>query len=359
MTGGPRLLIYNNVPSFYRTRAFIELISEWTERTGGEALVVYQARRDLHHRAEWFHSPDQDLVYPHAFLSPATVRICGRVTYAPRFGTSLLRDFRPTHLVVPGWDTSFTLAAAAYSRASGARRVAWVESNSSTGAGVRTRWLDPLRRFVLTGLHGCLVPTQASADLVRKFAGDSVRLLCLPNPVTLPRLAGSAGGPPRRLVLVGDLSYRKGFDLLAEALRLEAAHSWSGCAFGQDTEGMAKSAPDNLLVQGDRNQQEVLAELDPDRDVWVIASRSDPAPLVFSEAMCLGFRVVLSDAVAYAQDHRFPGLEVMQSGSAASLLAAAERVAAHGRPSPRVTERYSSAYWARALCDLLLSPAPA
>ena len=347
-----RLLILNNLPAFYRTGPFNSLVDAWRDRTGGEAMVAYQARRDPFRRQEWFYSADAEIPYRHVFISNRTVRVRGRVTYSPRFGASILTRFRPTHMLVAGWDTPMSLAAATYRRASATTLSLWVESNSSTTR--RTGALSvAYRRSVLRSADCVLVPTRASSEYVNSTSQRNMSILELPNPVMLDRLGETRSGDDKRLIFLGDFSRRKGFDVFAEAVRLGQSAGWRGHAWGTDTEGLASVVPPNCKVTTGLPLSEIIPMLSS-RDVWLIPSRVDPAPLTFSEAMALGLRVVVSDAVAYAATIEGDGVGASRDEDSQNLLDVAARLYRSRRPDEAASRRFTADYWGTAVADFLL-----
>lgn len=350
------LLVLNNLPSFYRTGPFAELCRTWCDRTGGRAMVVYQARRDTYRRQEWFYTPDEKLPFDHTFLSDTTVKVGGRVTYRPNSGLSILAKFRPTHLLIAGWDTPMAVSAAAYRRLKPSTLMSWIESNPSTS--LKTGPAANLyRRKFIRCADVVLVPTRSSAQYAEDLSGVARPTLCLPNPVSLKRIAdASTDGMSPRLVFLGDLSQRKGFDVFAEALRLGAGDGWTGVAWGADIECRARMAPANCEVVSGLALNQILPHLRPN-DIWAIPSRMDPAPLTFSEAMALGLRAVVSDRIAYADEiNGQSGIRVAAAGSAQSLLESAAQVCREPRPCREFGARFSVQHWAHSVVNGLLDP---
>lgn len=351
---GP-LVIINNLPSRYRTQPFARLVEAWNRKSGNEAHVLYQAKRDPFRRPEWFFSSASSMTYPHSFLSETTIRLGGRVTYSPNFGARQLLSSRPTHLLVPGWDSPASLAAAAYSRATRARMVSWVESNPTTsqyGGALSNAY----RRHFLRSAAGALVPTAVSAQYVQALARKSMPTTILPNAVSLDRLPASPVHPQerKRLIFVGDLSLRKGYDVFEDAACRAIANGWGAHAYGDDVEGRFRTGLGIGLTSGLR-LEDFAPSLDASRDVWVIPSRWDPAPLTYSEALALGLRVVISDAIAYAGDAPPDGVEVFQSENVTSLSDALHRAQLGSRPSSEASARFTDSHWADTVSDFLLA----
>lgn len=349
----PRLVIVNNMPSFYRTAPFSLLLSLWRERTGGPATVLYQVRRDPGRRGEHFFTADPDLPQPSMIMSPSTVVLRGRRTYPLRFGLRLLAGLKPTHMLVAGWDSPLALSCVLRRRLLGGTICLWVESTLDTGTR-RGRFSQVFRREVLRAADVALVPTLASRDFVHQTAGRPVPVVLLPNPVNVSRLPDPTGPVAhRRLVFLGEFSRRKGFDIFLAAVEAGYAEGWTGIAFGGDGRDDPEPSASGATLLPARPLGEIVPLLSPD-DVLVIPSRVDPAPLTFSEGLALGLRVVVSDGIAYGQGRLPAGTTSMVSGDPTSLLSSAASLMDGPRPTLQSAELVAPQAWAVAVCDALL-----
>jgi glycosyltransferase involved in cell wall biosynthesis len=330
--GSPRLLIINNMPAYYRTAPFNALLTQYSKSTGGVGLVAYQVRRDSHGRGEWFFTPDSEFPYKPYFSAADTTRKRGRTGYPMKLDVALWREFRPDHVFTAGWDSPLSLSAAAYSRVTGARLGVWVESNLTTSRH-RGGPADMARRAFLRSAEFAVVPTRTSASYVRALAGRDLSCVRLKNPVTWARLADDSGTQsPKRLVFLGDLSERKGFDYFASAVAAGASRGWSGVAYGRDVEGRASVSPSNLVVEPAKPLADIVPSLLP-TDILVIPSRVDPAPLTFSEGLALGLRIIVSNRIAYGEDaHGVEGTSQVDPADSAAIIASAEKLMVGARP---------------------------
>ncbi|WP_165872886.1 glycosyltransferase [Nocardioides jejuensis] len=341
----PRLLIVNNMPAFYRSPLYAAIADEFRARTGGQTLVVFQVRRARRERGEWFYTPDGDHGYAHRFVQDDYAYLAGR-KLPTRPGSGLLRRYAPTHVFTAGWDTSLSLAASRRALRRGVRLAVWVESSSLTTTR-RSRLLDAVRRSWLAPADLAVVPSAASAAYVDELAQRHVPDVRLLNPVTLDRLAGTEAAP--RVVFLGDLSLRKGFDrLVALAAKLGSGievHAW-----GRDTDGLAAGG---VVVHPPVPLAEIVAEL-TSADVLVIPSRVDPAPLTFSEGLALGLRIVVSTDISYAEQAG-PGVVAADCDDPASFVVAVEDVLAGERPPASRGADVSPEHFAKRLVDGLLA----
>lgn len=352
--GKPRLLVINNMPAYYRTPLFQAIVDEWERQTGGSAEVGYQVRRDSHARSEWFFSPDDELKYPHFFVSPDTVPRKHVTGYPLRTSIRRFALTRPTHIFVAGWDSPLSVQAAAWARISGARMAAWVESNPSTSK-LKGGLGDVYRRTFLRSASLAVVPTRSSRDHVQQLSGRPLPTLMIPNPVSVPRI------PPtqlhgRRIVFLGDLSHRKGFDIFVDAAQILQERGWSAVAWGRDPEGRAAQAG-SVEVRQSQPLEKIIPQL-RSNDVLMITSRWDPAPLTFSEGIALGLRLILSDSVAYADGlESVQGVRVARSEDPRAFADQALALMHEDRPSPEQSTEVRPAWFAGKLVGSLVGNA--
>ena len=294
----PHLVVINNLPAFYRTPAFAALQTAWFQATGGRFTVIYQSRRDPARRDESFFTPEDELPYEHLFLSDECDTSSGRSHYRGGFGLRTWLGSRPTHILTAGWDTPASIGSQLYRRVTRTRLCLWSESTARTSAH-GGRLSTQYRKWVVRGAASYIFPTVASKTWLEEVAGQSLdRSLVLPNPVQGDRLPDEQASSPRFL-FIGDLSRRKGFDLVCDAMREHA--TWSCIAYGRDSESMSGLAPSNLSWRGSQPFETILPTL-RGSDVLLIPSRSDPAPLTFSEGLVLGLRIVVSPDIAYGAE---------------------------------------------------------
>lgn len=351
-TDARRLLVVNNLPAHYRAPAFRELCTRWAEATHGTALVAFQARRDPGRRPESFFSSEAELDFEHVFLSDDAVHVRGRSVYRPGPVLSLLRRYSPTHVLTAGWDVPASVLVSLRGRVTGQRTMFWSESTATT-TGLTSGPAHAYRRLVVGSADVLLCPTSASACHATGLAGRALPVVVRPNPVAVDRLFDRPAPTERRLLFVGEFSCRKGFDRYLALMREAAPLGWTGLAVGPDREGLAANAPSNVRVLNARPFVDILQLLGPD-DVWVVPSRSDPAPLTFSEAVALGLRCLLSESLAYADDFRGRDGVAVSDGETANMLAAVQTLAAGPRPGPELAEEVSVRGWANAVLDGLL-----
>jgi len=319
--------------------------------------VVYQARRDPKRREEWFFTPDNLINHKHVFLSE---RIWSRPTislYRPGKSIRTVFNFSPTHLLIAGWDTPLSLTSSIYARVTGSPLSLWVESNPSTSR--RTKGLSvKYKRFILNSASSVIMPTRQTDLLLGSISGQERRSIFLPNPVNLQRLDSVSDGSSR-IIFIGDFSHRKGFDVFLNACRLGAEQGWQGIAWGKDTDNLSVLAPPNCTVNPGRPLAEIIPQLRVS-DILVIPSRLDPAPLTFSEALALGLRMSISDAVAYSSDLPRPhiGLAVHTSGDENSLLSSVKDLSELSRPSEVLSHFVSNQRWSSEAISSLITETP-
>ncbi|MGY2701584.1 glycosyltransferase family 4 protein [Nocardioides sp. HB32] len=348
----PRLLILNNLPSYYRTHLYRAMLNEFASRTGGSGMVAYQYRRSPAERDDWFFTPDDELDFSHTFLADRPRRIRNR-SFSAHPGLHLFARFRPTHVFAAGWSTSASVLASAYCRATGAQLGAWVESSRLTSKNL-SRPAVAFRRSWLSPASYCVVPSGASEEYVRELARREVQVLRLLNPVELSRLADPTGVASPRAVFLGDYSARKGFDRFVEAARILGPRGVGAVAWGTDRDNLRQSAAGLVDVRNPERLSAIAPQLHG-RDVLVIPSRVDPAPLTYSEALSLGLRVVVSDQIAY-RDHasRTGGVAVVDCSRPEDIADAVERLANGSRPDASAADEVSAQHFARTVTSAMM-----
>jgi glycosyltransferase involved in cell wall biosynthesis len=340
----PHLVVVNNLPAFYRTPAFAALQTAWFQQTSGRFTVLYQSRRDPARREENFFTPDDQLPYAHMFLSRECDTSDGASRYRAAFGVRMWVGVRPTHILTAGWDTPASIASQVYGRVTGARLCLWSESTAQTSA--HAGLLPGMyRRWAASGADSYLFPTKAAKAWLEAISGRSLEpSLVLPNPVRGDRLPDDNISDPR-FVFLGDLSRRKGFDLVCEVMRRHTG--WSSVAYGRDPESLSALAPSNVLWHGSHPFSAILPTLRAS-DVLVIPSRSDPAPLTFSEGLVLGLRIVVSPEIAYGAEYGGQdGICVPTELTVAGLAGAMAMALAMQRPSSDLARSANAGQWAK------------
>lgn len=281
---------------------------------------------------------------------------------------SLPRHRRPNEVwLLRGWNSAALVIAAYSARARGIPLMLWHETpgrtyEASTGreaARIRAReWLLPqifraYRGRVLLGIGEL-----AARRFAELAPGSHVDLLAYPNYRADSLLAGpdndhgEASERIPRLLFVGELSRRKGVDVLAKACE----QLWSeGLEFGiryagaGPMEGLARA---HAARSGGRSEVlghvggEVLLDLFRTSEGFVLPSRWDAWGLVVHEALAAGLPVVVSDKCGAKMLCDGCGVTV-QAGSPPSLaeglrwcisLTAGERDSIRSRARARASE---------------------
>lgn len=270
----PRLLIINNMPAHYRTPPFRALLDEYSRRTGGSALVAYQVRRDSHGRGEWFFTPNSEFPFEPS-VSARDTKASRRTSYPLRLDLALWRQFKPDHGFTAGWDSPLSLAAAAHSRVQRIQFRVWVDLNPTTSR-YRGWPADLARRAFLRSADFAVVSTRASGSYVSALAGYDFPSVRLKNPVNWLRVSDSSDGcTSQRMVFIGDLTERKGFDCLARELAHGSSRGWVRVAYGRDLEGLTSMIQPDLSLRPATPLNNIVPDLLP-TDMMVIPSRVDP-----------------------------------------------------------------------------------
>lgn len=208
------------------------------------------------------------------------------------------------------------------------------------------------RKWAAKGADSYLFSTEAAKTWVEELAGHTLdRSLVLPNPMQGTRLPDD-DRPCPRFVFLGDLSRRKGFDLLCDAMRRRP--DWLCVAYGRDSEGLSMFEPPNVVWKGSQTSSTIHQALRAS-DVLVIPSRSDPAPLTFSEGLVLGLRMVVSPDIAYGTEYAGQtGIFVPTELTAAGLVSAMDDARTAARLPADVAHLAQPGHWANAVVEQCL-----
>jgi glycosyltransferase involved in cell wall biosynthesis len=221
-----------------------------------------------------------------------------------------LRTFRPSVVVAGGWDQVVHLWAYAVRRLRDYRFLWWVEGNRRdfrAGRAVTER----MKRGLVRGSDGILVPGRASRDYVQSLGCRSDRIFVAHNAVDSklfappPNLRRGRTGSVR-LLFVGRLEASKGLPELMEAWkRLSGEVDLTIVGEGSMKENIVRWAnrlsgpPVRLLGY---LASEALAREYARADVFVFPSRSDPWGMVLNEALASGLPVVTTRAPGAVDD---------------------------------------------------------
>lgn len=295
------LVIVHNILSPYR----VPLFNSLSEALNGDLIVLLS--RPTHPRRRQWSIPWDRIAFKYEFLTTKSIRIRERELDLT-FGTSsALSRWSPRAVVVCGWDLTSSWSALRWSGPHSVATAAWVESGLSTGS-VRGPLSNRVRRSFLRRVDQVLVSGDEAASFVRSLRPD-VPISLLRNSVGLDGLLELPSLDHRTsIAFVGELSERKGFDVLLEALPslLHIAPKIRIVGNGPMSEVLRQVALGDERIEylGFVEGQDLL-DVYAAAAVVLIPSRRDPAPLVASEAMAAGVPVVLGPGVGNRDDlHR-------------------------------------------------------
>jgi glycosyltransferase involved in cell wall biosynthesis len=250
------------------------------------------------------------------------------VSYGVR---AALAGLKPRTIVLGGWDVHACWTALRWARRRGVPLVGWVESSQQTGSH-RGALSSKIRHRFLNACSAAIVPGAAAEAFVRQLA-PALPCHHAPNSVDASDLRSIGEPPPQGAALfVGELSPRKGADLVLEAAP-RILESFPRLIMVGD--GPLRSAVVALaarlpgleyagFVEGP--QKTALFE---QAAVILLPSRRDPWPLVACEAL-VGLRpIVVGPGVGSLSDlRRVAGeaVSAMPSATAQDLIDAARRV---------------------------------
>ncbi len=304
------------------------LFNELGQSLGGQLAVVLT--RDTHRKRRRWSVPWQDVSFQAEMLR--TVGIAhGERVFDVSFGVSRTLDrLSPDMVVLGGWDLSASWSSQRWCHRRSVPTVAWVESGAGTGS-FRGPLSSQARRRFLGGCGAAVVSGDAAAAFVSELR-PGLPTTVVRNAIGLPALHALQAPTARSALFVGELSQRKGVDVLLEALpgllqQLESVVIVGGGQLGPAVADAARRL--GRVHYLGYLEGRPLIDAFASASVVVAPSRRDPAPLVASEALAAGRPLVLGPGVGNAGDLRRlspEAVSVMTTASASDLITGVSKV---------------------------------
>jgi glycosyltransferase involved in cell wall biosynthesis len=309
----------------------VPLFNELAQSLGGQLAVVLT--RDTHRKRRRWSVPWQDVSFQAEMLR--TVGIAhGERVFDISFGIRRTLDrLSPDMVVLGGWDLWASWSSLHWCHRRAVPAVAWVESGVATGS-FGGRLSSLARRRFLAGCGAALVSGDAAAAFVNQLR-PGLPTTVVRNAIGLSELHALPAPTARRALFVGELSQRKGVDVLLEALPGLLQHLEGVVIVG---DGQLRSAVADAAQRLDRvhflgySEGQPLVDAFASAGVVMAPSRNDPAPLVASEALAAGRPLVLGPGVGNADDLRRlspEAVSVMPTVSASELIGSVSKVLGH------------------------------
>ncbi len=312
------LVIVHNILAPYR----VPLFNELGQILAGQLAVVLS--RDTHPKRRRWSVPWHDVSFQVELLRTVGIARGDRV-FDVSYGVRRALDrLSPDVVVLGGWDLSASWSSLRWCHRRGVPAVAWMESGVATGS-----FRDPLsslaRRRFLDGCDAALVSGDAAAAFVGQLR-PGLPTTMVRNAVGLSALHALPAPTARSALFVGELSQRKGVDILLDALPGLLRHLESVMIVG---DGQLRHAVADATRRLDGVhylgylEGPQLVDAFASAGVVVAPSRRDPAPLVASEALAGGRPLVLGPGVGNASDLRrlsSGSVTVMTTASASELI---------------------------------------
>ncbi|HUZ82077.1 MAG TPA: glycosyltransferase family 4 protein [Gaiellaceae bacterium] len=284
-----RVTLLTEIPAPYR----IPLFNALAERVELTVLFLRERNPD---RPYGLHA--DELRFKHRVLPGVDLTLRGRWIVLNRGVSRALRG--ADAVVLGGWNQPAFWTAVASCQARRVPAILWVES---TDRDRRTGRLEPVKRMLLRGVAGYIVPGAAARAYVESLGVPPAHIEVAPNAVD-PAIFGSAMRTrttgPCRLVAVGRLALEKGIDTLLEATRgLPVEIVLVG--IGPEETRLRELAGPNVTFLGHVGRDELPAVY-ADADVAVMPSRSDPWGMILNEAALAGLPLVSTTAAGAAHE---------------------------------------------------------
>jgi glycosyltransferase involved in cell wall biosynthesis len=224
-------------------------------------------------------------------------------------------------------------------------------------APMRARYLQQCEQMALALAEQVVVTSPMTGRILTADFAVAPSKIAVAEPGTDPADRASGNGTPLQLLAVGSIVPRKGYGVLAEALRLlppvapwhltivgavrdEAARAGLASALAQaGADGRPLS--DHVTVTGALDDA-ALARLYASTDVFVMPSLYEGYGMVLAEAMARGLPIVCTSGVAAAHSAPPEALKLVRPGDAAGFASALGAVLGDAE----LRQRMSDASWA-------------
>jgi glycosyltransferase involved in cell wall biosynthesis len=230
-----------------------------------------------------------------------------------------LQRFAPNVVLIGGWNQPAFFQAVLYARRVGRPSVVWVESTARDERSGNLI-LERLKRWLLGGAAGVLVPGRAAAEYVQTLGVGPERITVAPNAVDLMLFSRRVEEESRRrdelrrelglygccVLCVSRLSREKGVDLLVRAFA-GVTGELVVIGDGPQEDEVRRLAGPNVRFLG-RLRRDELPRWYAAADAFALASRSETWGMALSEAATAGLPLVVSEAVGAAYDLVEPGV---------------------------------------------------
>lgn len=287
------VLIHNILPP-YR----VSLFNAIHEQSTGNFIVLLV--RETHSKRRRWSIPWDEVRFPAIRLRSLGVEVARSSIDITLGVRAKLDELEPDVVVVAGWNLMASWTALRWCRKNQVPAVAWVESWSSSGSlrGSGSQWI---RRRFLRACSAAIVPGAAAERYVLDLA-PGIECITMPNSVEAEGLRSlPAPAADGCALFVGELSERKGFDLILECAtdllrqfgRLVVAGTGPMSPRIREVSGLEYVG----FIEGEQYVEAMRQAL-----VVLLPSRRDPWPLVAVEALVARRPLVVGPGVGSAAD---------------------------------------------------------
>lgn len=192
----------------------ISVLNMLNEELGGELMVMHVRPGPARNR-QWTIAWDE-VKFQTTILPGYRVNVGSGTVELSRHVGSTVAKFRPQAVVLNGWDMHASWTALSWARPRGVPVIAWVASTQRAGKH-RGSVSNAARRYFLGHCSAAVVPGISAEAFVRKLT-PSLPTYRVTNAIDEPDLRALSAPPKDGAALfIGELSRRKGVDLILEA----------------------------------------------------------------------------------------------------------------------------------------------
>lgn len=333
----------------------VSLFNRISELSDGRFTLVVGRMR--HRRSRPWSEPAAGARFPIEALRTVGLKV--RIqSFDVSFGVRRMLDsLHPEVVILPGWNLAAAWVALSWSEERAVPAIAWIETHRASGL-VRNRVAENVRRRFLARCALAVVPGLLAERYVRALC-PTIPCVRVPNTVDSPELRSlPAPAQPGNALFVGELTRRKGFDIVIDAvegiLGQCAGLTIAGRGPLQDEAARLGTASRRVRYLGFIEGSQMIEAMSA-ASVVLLPSRRDPWPLAAVEGLVSGRPVVLGQGVGsipdlqHVADSAVAAMQTMDKGGLLRALAAGQDASVPEEVRNRFTPEEAAASFLQAV----------